>query len=191
MRSRFLMLGLTAIAFMAGSAPAIYAQMTGHKTNKPMEPGNETRMARQLTTTEFLQKATVSNMFEITSSELALERTQNADIRQFAQHMINDHKKATQDMKAAIADAGLTDTALPETLDSKHQVVFNGLQELSDSFDSQYINAQVMAHNEAVTLFSTYIEEGDNPAIREFAARTLPTLQMHKQMITELNDKYS
>ncbi|MDB5621992.1 MAG: outer membrane protein, partial [Devosia sp.] len=45
---------------------------------------------------------------------------------------------------------------------------------------------QAAAHMEAVDLFRTFADEGDNEAVQAFAAETLPTLDMHKQHIKEL-----
>ena len=49
----------------------------------------------------YLTMAGASDLFEIQSSELALEKSQNAGGREFAQMMIDHHRKTTQDVTAA------------------------------------------------------------------------------------------
>jgi putative membrane protein len=45
---------------------------------------------------------------------------------------------------------------------------------------------QKAAHTDAVSLFETYAKDGDNAALKSFAAETLPTLNMHQDMIQKV-----
>lgn len=139
----------------------------------------------------FVQKATIGNQFEILSSQVALDRSQNDDIRQFAQDMIQDHEKAGQDMKAALTQAKKENSRLKEPskqLDSKHKQILQDLKAApaGDSFDREYTKAQIDAHNETLALFRDYSENGDNTALKNFATATVPTLEAHKQHVDEL-----
>lgn len=53
-------------------------------------------------------------------------------------------------------------------------------------FQPLYIDMQTIAHMEAVTLFATYAKSGDDPAVKEFATKTLPKLEMHKMHAMKL-----
>jgi putative membrane protein len=55
-----------------------------------------------------------------------------------------------------------------------------------DAFDKEYVPAQTKAHADAVTLFKDYATTGQSGSVRDFAAKTLPTLQMHYQMVQKL-----
>src|SRR3546814_16606086 len=57
---------------------------------------------------DLLAQAGAGDMFEIESSRAVLDKTGNNDVRQFAQMMIKDHGKSTEDLKAAAATAGIT-----------------------------------------------------------------------------------
>lgn len=138
---------------------------------------------------EFIQKAAVSNQFEILSSQEALTRTRDEDVRDFARRMIEDHSKAGQEMKMALVEAQneMTLAEPGKTLDEKHQKILNDLRTApASSFDRQYISAQVNAHNEALALFRSYAEDGNNTALRDFAVRTIPVLEMHKRHVDTL-----
>ncbi|MER9544787.1 DUF4142 domain-containing protein [Mesorhizobium sp. M0437] len=50
----------------------------------------------------------------------------------------------------------------------------------------KYIDMQTQAHKEAVALFSAYANSGDDPAMKEFAKKTLPVLQMHERHVKDL-----
>jgi len=55
-----------------------------------------------------------------------------------------------------------------------------------DEFQALYIDMQTVAHMEAVTLFATYAKGGDDEAVKTFAEKTLPTLEMHKSHVMKL-----
>ena len=53
-----------------------------------------------------------------------------------------------------------------------------------EAFDRAYLTAQVAAHDEAVALFDVFSTQGQDSALRAFAAETLPTLQEHQRPCT-------
>lgn len=136
---------------------------------------------------QFVNMATSSNMFEIESSKLALEKAETAPAKEFAQHMITDHTKAGEDMKAAAAAAGVT---VPTELDEAHRAKMERLSSLDGTtFDKTYVAEQVTAHEEAVALFDEYSSDGADGPLKEFAAKTLPTLEAHLEAIEKLADE--
>ena len=135
---------------------------------------------------EFASKAAGSNMFEIESSRLALKSASSSDVKAFAQQMIDDHTKAGNELKAAASNA--SDIKVPDALDDMHKASLDSLAGKSGAgFDDGYIADQKKAHDEAVALFTDYSTSGDNPQLKEFAAKTLPVLKMHQQHVQMLN----
>jgi putative membrane protein len=49
-----------------------------------------------------------------------------------------------------------------------------------------YDQLQLTAHREAVALFDAYSKEGDSPALKRWAATTLPHLKEHLTMAEKL-----
>ena len=135
----------------------------------------------------FAKAAAPANLFEIQSSQLALKQGSADNVKQFAQKMIDDHGKAAQDMATAAETQNVT---VPGALDNKGSQQLSQLQGLNGTaFDQAYIQMQVAAHDDAVSLFQTYAQSGPNGAMKDFAAKTLPTLQMHQQMIHQMAGK--
>jgi putative membrane protein len=129
----------------------------------------------------FLAKAAPGNLFEIESSELALKQTTTPTILMFARRMIADHAKAAKAMAAA---AKAQQVAVPGKLQPMQMNEMTELRRLGGkSFDSAYIAIQVMTHDQAVMLFKSFAKSGAPGPLKSFAAQTLPTLQMHQQMI--------
>ena len=139
-------------------------------------------------TRTFVEKATLGNMFEIRSSEVALDRSDRAEVRSFAHAMLTDHTNAGRDLKAVLAAADL-DIQPPINLDPAHQQIVNALVNANENeVDLQYIRTQIEAHDKAVALFEDYAANGDDPALRQFASDTLPVLIRHARHIKRMGD---
>ncbi len=65
------------------------------QTTQPTQPAQGSVSAQSVDSL-FLQAATAGNAFEIETSKLALQKSNNAAIKAFAQRMIDDHTKAQQ-----------------------------------------------------------------------------------------------
>ncbi|MEZ2126193.1 MULTISPECIES: DUF4142 domain-containing protein [unclassified Sinorhizobium] len=137
-------------------------------------------------TQDFVQEAATSDMFEIASSKLALERSDDAT-KTFAQQMITDHQKTSEELKGLV-DNGKVQATLPTDMTSSQQDMLKKLQGLKgDDFTKQYRSDQEEAHEDAVDLFKRYGEEGENADLKAWAASTRPALEHHLQMAEELN----
>jgi putative membrane protein len=58
-------------------------------------------------TDAYLRAAGESDLYEVTSSQLAIQRTQNPDVRRFATRMIDHHTGTTNALLAAARKAGI------------------------------------------------------------------------------------
>jgi putative membrane protein len=134
----------------------------------------------------FVTGAASGGGFELKSSELALQKSQNKEVQAFAQQMIDDHTKANQELKAA-AQADNMQPPPEGQLNEKHQAMVQQLEAADgQAFDLSYMRSQSMAHDEAITLFDAYSKSGQDGQLKSFAAKTLPALQEHKQHIQRL-----
>ena len=138
------------------------------------------------TTEDFVLKAATSDMFEIESSKLALERA-DAPTKTFAQQMVADHQKTTDEMKQLV-DGGKVKAALPTSMTEAQQETLDKLKGLQGAdFTEQYHADQVSAHKDAVDLFKRYGDEGENADLKAWAAKTRPALEHHLMMAEDLN----
>lgn len=133
----------------------------------------------------FVAQTAGGNMFEIESSKLALDRSKNDKVRQFANQMVTDHTQAGAKFKQALTEAKLK--APPEAMDSKHKAVFEDLRKRdARDFDKAYIEAQYKAHTETVEMFEAYAQRGENARMKQFAAELLPKLREHLEHVKKL-----
>jgi putative membrane protein len=146
-------------------------------------------ISAELTTSTkgFVDGAAISDMYEVQAGQIALMRAKSPDVKMFAQKMIDDHTKSTNQLKTILAKAS-PNFAPPMQLDSRHEGLINDLKGAKDQdFDGRYIAQQINAHDEAVILIRGYANSGDNPDIKTFAMDVLPTVQMHLDMIKEID----
>jgi putative membrane protein len=133
-------------------------------------------------TGQFIAKATMGNMFEIETSRVALEKASTEDVRNFAQTMITDHTKATQEREAILRENQAT---MPSSkLDADHQKQVECLKKAHiGQFDREYIALQTKAHDDAITLFRDYARTGTDALLKAFAQKMLPDLERHAARI--------
>jgi len=138
---------------------------------------------------DFVNAAGQASLVEIRTSEMALEKSSSADVKAFAQMMIDNHKAATDKLKAAASAAALAPPV--EALDDFHMRRINDLVETDGDadFDADYAALQIDAHNDAIKLFENYSRDPDATAqLKAFADETLPTLQTHKAEAEKVRD---
>jgi len=134
---------------------------------------------------DFATKVAISDMFEIQSSELARQKGDKSE-KPFARRMIHDHTQTTAQLKKLVSD-GKVQAQLPTALDSEHQQMLDDLKgKTGKDFDRAYNDAQKKGHEDAVALFTAYAQNGDNPALKQWASKTLPHLKEHLRMANEL-----
>jgi putative membrane protein len=156
------------------------AQSLGEKT------GVNTLIGKSPSTQDFVTEAANSDMFEIQSSQLALQKSSDPTTKSFANQMVTDHTKTSADLKSMV-DNGTVKANLPTSLDSSHQSMLDKLNSLSgEDFAKEYNADQVDGHKAAVDLFKRYAKGGDSDALKSWTATTLPTLQHHLDMANNL-----
>lgn len=142
------------------------------------EPASAVDPDSPLSAPGYLAMAASSDMFEIESSRLALQRSRNPAVRQFAQMMIGDHGRTTSELMAAARGIGIEPP--PPRMMPHHAEMLERLRAASPAeFDAAYKREQVMAHEEALNLHRNYADQGDAEPLRTVAARAVPIIQMH------------
>lgn len=134
----------------------------------------------------YVANAAMSDMYEREASQLALQKGQSAGVKAFAKQMIADHTATTAKVKSIIAADKLTVTP-PAALDARRKGFIDNLNAASGAaFDKAYVSQQVAAHEEALTLHRSYVDDGDNAKLKAFATETAPKVQMHLEMVQKL-----
>jgi putative membrane protein len=141
--------------------------------------------ADNATDQDFVTKAAQGGLTEVELGRIAEEHASAADVKQFGQHMVDDHGKANAELAAIASKAGAT---VPAEKSAAQQKTVDDLQKKQGAeFDAAYANAMVKDHVEDIALFKKEAASGKNADIKAFAAKTLPTLESHLKMAQALN----
>ena len=122
-----------------------------------------------------------ASMAEIAAARLALANSQSADVKAFAQQMIDDHTKALNDVTALAQNKG---APLPAAPDAKHKALAARLGKLKgEKFDRAYMaQAGVAEHEQAHAALTRDQARAKDPDVKALAAKMLPTVEQHLQV---------
>jgi putative membrane protein len=132
----------------------------------------------------FLKVMANSNQQEIEMSQMALKRSHNDKIKEFAQQMIDDHTKANDDL-AQLAKS--KNAELPKVLGNIEEAsVANLASTPDDKFDQAYIDAQIAAHQNAINNAQAEATNGADVDVKAYAQKAVPNLEHHLVMAKAL-----
>ncbi|HEX4378531.1 MAG TPA: DUF4142 domain-containing protein [Candidatus Acidoferrum sp.] len=134
--------------------------------------------------TMFAKKAAQGGMAEVKLGQLAQQKGTAESVKKFGARMVEDHGKAGDELKQAASQANIT---LPTDISSKDKATYEMLSKLSGAaFDRAYARDMVRDHEEDIADFNKEVNGGHNPAVKDFATQTLPTLQDHLKEAKEM-----
>jgi len=125
----------------------------------------------------FMMEAAASDAAEIQSGTLAATKALNPRIARFAAKMVKDHTATTQTLTAIARAKGVT--LSPVLTDAQQKLEAKLEADQPRLFDHDYIRGQVAAHADAMTVFQTEIDSGQDPDLKAFATATVPMIKQH------------
>ena len=127
-----------------------------------------------------------ANIAEVESGKLALEKSQNDQIKKFAQMMVDDHSKALMEVQGLASAKGVD---LPTEPDAKHKAVAVEFKALSGkTFDSHYVKqAGVGDHEATEKLLKKTRGSAKDADLKALADKMLPVVDTHLQHARELS----
>lgn len=183
---------------MAISALAFQACNGGNKDAK--ESADSLNMAKDTTTNaaatggiaveeadaKFTTEAAVGGMAEVELGKMALEKSSNPQVKEFATMMVKDHGMANTELMAIAKQKNIT---LPSTVDDEHKKKMEDLSKKTGTdFDKAYVSAMVDGHKSTLKLMEDESKDGKDADLKAFATKTAPIVQSHLQMINKIND---
>lgn len=141
--------------------------------------------AASAATAAYVQSASSADVFEIVAAQLALQRSQNAAVRSFAQMLIYDHTQLYNQLEAAAQPSGAMTTA--GTMLPQHSGLIAQLEAANSvEFDATYRKIEVVTHGQAWALHQRYAAMGDDAGLRDFAFGALTIAQNHRNQAHSL-----
>ncbi len=136
---------------------------------------------------EFMSEAANGSLMEVELGKYAQEHAVNKRVRDFGAMMVRDHSKVAEELREIASKKSIN---LPTALeDEKHLEKVTDLQKKKGAeFDKEYMDEMVSDHEKDTDKFKRYAENGDDPDLKSFAAKTLPVLLTHQDSAKNIRD---
>jgi putative membrane protein len=172
-----------AAALTLSAAPTAWAQSStapAPATTRAEDASKLERGDRQM-----LQDLAQGNMAEVDAGKMALEKSQNAEVKKFAQQMVDDHGSALADVQALARAKNVT---LPDGAGAMAKTKATALKALSGNlFDKEYAKrAGVGDHESTLKLLQKIQKDGKDGDLKALAAKMQPTVEHHLMMAKQL-----
>ena len=130
---------------------------------------------------DFLKEANQDDLLQIQLGQMAEQKAQSKDVRNFGKMMVRDHTQADSSL---VQLAQSNNIHLNPNLNDDKKDEISDLAELSGKkFDEEYVDKMVDAHKDAVDNFKDEAQNASSPQVRQLASNTLPTLETHLNKI--------
>jgi len=136
---------------------------------------------------EFLTKAAQGGIAEVELGTTASQKGASADVKAFGNQMVTDHSKANDELKQLAQQKGFAVPAEPNA--EQKELASKLATKTGKAFDENYTEAMVKDHEEDVKEFEKASKDANDPDVKAWAAKTLPTLQHHLQMAKDAHKK--
>ncbi|MDB5917921.1 MAG: hypothetical protein JWR40_2155 [Massilia sp.] len=127
---------------------------------------------------KIVMEIALGNMAEIAIAKIALGKSQNAEVKTYAQQMIDDHTTALGAVQQLATARGLN---LPTDLDKNHKAMASKLDAKSgDAFDAAYMaQGGVADHKKMHSMLAGAEKKARDPDVKALATKMLPTVDQH------------
>ncbi|XXF07839.1 DUF4142 domain-containing protein [Pseudomonas sp. D2-3] len=142
--------------------------------------------ADKVSANDFAEEASAKGIAEIETSKLALEKGSHAEVKKFAQTMIDDHTRANDELKALAEKKNLQVSDDAELMNKAKAMILQVRD--GENFAKAYANNQVVAHEQTIELYQK-AAASDDAEVSAWAKKTLPKLEHHLEMAKELQSQ--
>jgi putative membrane protein len=133
----------------------------------------------------FVSKALEGGVAEVQLGQLAQEKSQSTDVKQFGQKMVADHTQMGEKwFKPVAKQLGVSE---PKGPSKKEKKLIEKLQGLSgQQFDTEYIQAMVKDHKADLKDFQNEAQMAQDPNVKQIATQGTTVIQQHLQLIQQI-----
>jgi len=179
-------IALCCLAFFAGCSQ----QKSAEREANEQQPSSSTQQTREAPEQQpsgdqrFLVEASQDGKAEIELGQVAASRAASPSVKKLAQKIVSDHTKANQQLESLPqASQALQSAGVPQ---EKSNTIDRLSQLSGKEFDQAFVEQLVQDHESAITQFKQAAASAQDPGVKQFASKTLPTLEQHLQMAKAL-----
>lgn len=133
---------------------------------------------------DFAQEAARGGKMEVALGNIAEKNSTNQNIKDFGKMMVEDHSAANSELTTLLKNKGV---AIDEeyTNDQKDNIDKLG-KESGNDFNKDYVDLMVKDHKDDIDAFQKASQNADDPDLKAWASKTIPTLQKHLDAIQKI-----
>jgi len=133
------------------------------------------------------QEIAQANMAEVQTGKLAQSKASSDEVKQFAQHMVDDHGKMLKEQETMAQAKGVS---LPKEPGKADKSALKKLQSASgEQFDRSYMQQMVKDHEKALKLVQDTAKGAKDPELKQAAQKAAPEIEKHLQMAKQIASK--
>ena len=121
---------------------------------------------------------------EVQLGQLAQQKSQSADVKQFGQKMVQDHSQLGEEMKAVAKSLGVKEPKGPSKKDKQLMAKLQGLS--GAQFDEEYIKAMIKDHKQDLKEFKDQAQMTQDPNLQKVTQQGANVISQHLQMIEQV-----
>ncbi len=133
---------------------------------------------------KFVKTAAEGSMAEVQMGQLALQKSNDDQVKQFAQRMVDDHGKMLDQLKPVAQQMGVK---VPDSPPKGEMKKMDKMKSLSgDAFDQAYVKDMVKDHKKDSAEFKQEAQSTQNPQLKQLATEGGQTIDSHLQQIQQI-----
>lgn len=132
-----------------------------------------------------------ANAAEIEAANIALEKAQHASVKSFAQQMKTDHTAMMQQGQQLTQQLNVTPVVPRDDDDlvEEHKDHLDDLQEQGNDFDEEYMELQIVDHENTLEVIDEALRSTQNPQVRQMLEQARPKVQQHLDLAKQVKDQ--
>jgi putative membrane protein len=131
----------------------------------------------------FVLHAGMGHLMEIELAKQAVQKATNPEVKQAAQHILDDHQKALQQLRPV---AQALNVQLPSSLSPEKQQMIQILTSLpTDQFEKHYILAMQADHAADLVKYRGVAQLSQNEQVKQYAQQQIPVLAQHAEQVQQ------
>ena len=136
---------------------------------------------------DFVTKAAQGNSAEVEFGKIVAAKSKDPNVKQFAQMMVKDHTTALNELQELAQTKNLNfNDDLPDDAKSLQQKLSS---DTGKQLDKDYMDGMVEDHQKDVQEFTDKSQNAKDPDVKQWASKTLPTLQKHLEKAQQIDAK--
>jgi putative membrane protein len=136
------------------------------------------KAAAPMSDQKFVDFAAQTDMVEANLGDLAQDEGNSQAVKDYGQMLATDHTSDYRQLQSIAQQAGLT---VPTAIDAEHNKSMVGPMHAlkGAALDKKFSRDMVAGHTQAIAIYKKEADDGQNPALKQYAQNTLATLQKH------------